>query len=143
MERLAPNGCDVVCDANGVETLEASYEHLAAPGKLVIYGFHTMLPRGRGKPSWPKLAWSWLRTPRFNPLRLTGENRSVMGFNLSYLFERKDILRESLEQLLGWLDAGQLHALPVTPYPFDQVADAHRDLESGQTVGKLILTTSP
>jgi NADPH:quinone reductase-like Zn-dependent oxidoreductase len=27
----------------------------------------------------------------------------------------------------------------VTEYPFDQVARAHRDLESGTTVGKLVL----
>ncbi|MBI5481125.1 MAG: zinc-binding dehydrogenase [Deltaproteobacteria bacterium] len=27
----------------------------------------------------------------------------------------------------------------MTPYPLDRVADAHRAIESGQTVGKLVL----
>ena len=37
------------------------------------------------------------------------------------------------------LTAGEISAAPVTTYPLDRVADAHRDLESGTTVGKLIL----
>ena len=139
--RHAPEGYDAIFDANGVETLGASYQHLASPGRLVVYGFATMLPRGRGRPSWPKLAADWLRTPRFNPLRMTNENRSVMGFNLSYLFERKAALIPSVEQLLAWADEGRVAPPPVTEYPLDDVAAAHRALESGATTGKLVLVT--
>lgn len=140
-ERHAPEGYDVVLDANGVETLGQSFEHLRPTGRLVIYGFHTMLPKQGGKPNWPKLAVDWLRTPRFNPLDLTNANKSVMAFNLSYLFERKDILREAMSSLLAGLEAGELHAHDVTRIPFEQVAEAHRKLESGRTVGKLTLVT--
>ena len=83
----------------------------------------------------------YLRTPRFNPLRLTAENRGVLGFNLSFLFERMDLLLPGLCQLFEWAEAGRLRPLPVTTYPFERVADAHRDLESGRTVGKLVLVT--
>jgi NADPH:quinone reductase-like Zn-dependent oxidoreductase len=138
--RHAPEGYDAVFDANGVETLKASYEHLASPGRLVVYGFATMLPRGRGRPSWPKLAADWLRTPRFDPLKLTNENRSVMGFNLSYLFERKAALIPAVEQLLAWAEESKIAPPPVTEYPLEDVAAAHRALESGTTTGKLVLT---
>lgn len=77
--RHAPAGYDAVFDANGVDTLRQSYRHLAAPGKLVVYGFHSMLPRGGGRPNWLKLAYDYLRTPRFNPLDLTNDNRSVLA----------------------------------------------------------------
>jgi len=139
--RHAPDGYDAVFDANGVETLGESYEHLAAPGRLVVYGFATMIPRGRGRPSWPKLAFDWLRTPRFDPLRLTNDNRSVMGFNLSYLFERRAAFLPALEQLLGWIEAGKLAPPRVTEFPLNEVARAHRALESGTTTGKLVLLT--
>jgi NADPH:quinone reductase-like Zn-dependent oxidoreductase len=139
-ERHAPEGYDVVLDANGVETLRQSYKHLAPAGKLVVYGFHTMLPQQGGRPDWLKLAADFLRTPRFNPLDLCGDNKSVLAFNLSYLFHRTDILREGMERLLGWVEEGKLVAPPVTAYPLAAVADAHRALESGQTVGKLVLT---
>lgn len=138
-EKAAPGGYDVVLDANGVSTLRESYRHLAHPGKLVIYGFHSMLPREGGRPKWVKLALDFLRTPRFNPLELTSSNVSLLAFNLSYLFEQRDVLEESMGRLLAWLDEGRLTPLPVTRIPFERVAEAHRALESGTTVGKLIL----
>ena len=139
VEREAPKGVDLVLDANGVETLRASYDHLARPGKLVVYGFHTMLPRTGGRPSYPRLALSWLRTPRFDPLAMTNENRSVLAFNLSYLFEAREVLAEGMAKLLGWLAEGRIAPPAVTRYRFDDVADAHRAIESGRTVGKLVL----
>jgi NADPH:quinone reductase-like Zn-dependent oxidoreductase len=139
--RLAPGGYDIVLDANGAATLARSYRHLAAPGKLVVYGFHSMLPRHGGRPRWPRLAWTYLRTPRFSPLRLTRDNRSVLACNLSFLATRADLLRRGMEQLLAWADAGQIQPPAVTAYPWEALADAHRDLESGTTVGKLVVTT--
>jgi NADPH:quinone reductase-like Zn-dependent oxidoreductase len=137
---LSPRGYDVVLDANGAETLARSYEALASPGRLVVYGFHSMLPRRGGRPSWPRLALSWLRTPRFDPLRMTGENRSVMAFNLSYLFEERALLEEALRVLWDGLASGALAPLPTRAYPLEDVAAAHAALESGTTTGKLVLT---
>jgi NADPH:quinone reductase-like Zn-dependent oxidoreductase len=142
-EVLSPRGYDVVLDANGVETLAASYAHLAPTGKLVSYGFHSMLPRTGGRVSWPRLAWGWLRTPRFNPLDMTSQNKSLVTFNLSFLFDRVDLLEEGMTGLLGWLGRGELLPPPVTAWPLAEVAGAHRALESGQTAGKLVLTTGP
>jgi len=140
-EAAAPEGYDVVLDANGVETLRASFAHLAPTGRLVVYGFATMLPRGgtKGKPRWAKLAADWVRTPRFDPLTMTNENKSVMAFNLSYLFDRPDILAEGMGALLGHVAAGKLAPPRVQEFPLSQVADAHRALESGTTIGKLVL----
>ena len=136
----APKGYDVVLDANGVETLRRSYAQLAPGGRLVVYGFHTMMPRQGGRPNWPKLVLAWLRTPRFNPLDLTTHNRSVMGFNLSYLFERTAVLQAAMSEMLDWIASGRLKPPSVTTYLFQDVAQAHRDLESGTTTGKLVLT---
>ncbi len=138
-KRYAPDGYDVVLDANGVGTLRESWNHLASPGRLVVYGFHTMMPKTGGRPNYAKLAVDWLRTPRFDPLTMTNENKSVLAFNLSYLFERKAVFVEAIEKLLAWVDEGKLVAPPVTSFAFDRVADAHRAIESGKTVGKLVL----
>jgi NADPH:quinone reductase-like Zn-dependent oxidoreductase len=140
---LAPDGYDIILDANGVATLKESYRHLAPVGKLVVYGFHSMLQTRDGVPRKLGLAIDYLRTPRFSPFDLTTRNRSVLGFNLSFLFDRKTILATGMQQLLQWLQQGKLHPPAVTTYPFEAVAEAHRALESGQTVGKLVLTCSP
>lgn len=138
-ERIAPHGFDIVLDANGVATLKDSYKHLARPGKLVVYGFSTMMPKTGGKPNYLKLAADYLRTPRFNPLDMTNASASVLAFNLSYLFDRKDILEEAMGEIMGWLRDGKLTPPPATTYKLTNVGDAHRDIESGNTVGKLVL----
>ena len=139
VEAVAPDGFDIALDPNGAETLMQSYRHLSPAGRLVIYGFATMFRRGRSRPDWLKLIVDYYRTPRFNPLRMTNSNKSVMAFNLSYLFDRKDVLVEAMTELMRWLEEGRLVPPPVTEYALDDVASAHRDLETGTTVGKLAL----
>lgn len=138
--RAAPDGYDVILDANGATTLRESYRHLAPTGRLVAYGFHSMFPLRGGRVRWLPMIWSYLRTPRFDPIDMVNRNRSVLAFNLSYLFAKQDLLREAMGRLLGWLEEGKLEPPPVTRYPAAEVGRAHADLESGRTVGKLVLT---
>jgi len=139
-EQMAPEGFDVVLDANGVTTLNQSYRHLAPVGRLVVYGFHGMLPRKGGRPNRLRLLWDYYRTPRFSPFSLTTRNRSLLGFNLSFLFHQSNRMQAGMTQLLRWVEEGRIQAPPTRTYPLAQVAEAHRDLESGQTVGKLVAT---
>ncbi len=70
---------------------------------------------------------------------MTIDNKSLIAFNLSYLFHRMDLLKESMQDLMKWVAEGKIKAPALQSYPFDRVAEAHRALESGSTVGKLIL----
>ena len=137
-ERLAPNGYQAVFDANGVSTLAQSYAHLAPMGKLCIYGFASMLPKD-GRLNWLKMAWDWLRTPRFNPLHMTQSNKSVLAANLSFLSAHADLLRRGMQELLALFENGKLIPPPVTEYALEDAAKAQADIESGKTVGKLVL----
>jgi NADPH:quinone reductase-like Zn-dependent oxidoreductase len=139
-ERLSPGGYHVVLDANGAETLRQSYAHLCPTGRLVVYGFHTMLSRGRDKPNWLKVAWDFLRTPRFSPLAMTDANKGVLAFNLSYLFDQMPLYHEAMGDLLAELAAGRLRPLALQKLPLEEVREAHRLLHGGETVGKLVLT---
>jgi NADPH:quinone reductase-like Zn-dependent oxidoreductase len=136
---ICPDGFDVVFDANGPATLKQSYRHLASSGKLVSYGFHSMLSTRAGVASYFKLIYEYLRVPRFNPLNMTNDNKSLIAFNLSYLFHRMDLLEEAMRDLLNWVEDGKIKAPALQEFPCEKVADAHRALESGKTVGKLIL----
>ncbi len=134
----APEGYHAIFDANGVATLRASYAHLAPTGRLVIYGFHSMLPHD-GRLNWLRLAWDWLRTPRFNPLDMTQRNRSVLAANLSFLQSEAPRLREGMRWLMSRFESGELQPLPVETFPLERAADAQRRIESGQSIGKLVL----
>lgn len=136
---IAPDGFDVVFDANGPATLKQSYRHLAPAGKLVAYGFHSMLSTHGGVANYLKLLWQYLRVPRWSPLNMTQENKSLIAFNLSFLFHRMDLLQESMQDLFRWVEDGKIKAPALKSFSFEKVAAAHRALESGATVGKLIL----
>ena len=138
VEALAPDGCDAIFDANGVATLADSYAHLAPAGRLLVYGFHSMLPKN-GRLNWLRLAIDWLRTPRLNPLRMTRDNRSVLAANLSFLQSHAPTLRAGMLWLLERFERGELTPLPVETWPLAQAAAAQRRIESGTTVGKLAL----
>jgi NADPH:quinone reductase-like Zn-dependent oxidoreductase len=105
----------------------------------VAYGFTSILSTIGGVPNYFKLAYQFFRVPRFSPLNLTSENKSLIAFNLSYLFDRADLFEEAMRDLLRWVAEGKIKAPQVQPFAYDRVADAHQALESGKTVGKLIL----
>lgn len=137
-ERLAPAGFQAVFDANGVSTLAQSYAHLAPMGKLCIYGFASMLPHD-GRLNWLKMAWDWLRTPRFNPLDMTQSNKSVLAANLSFLSAHAGLLTAGMRELLALFESGRLQPPPVTAYALEDAAKAQAAIESGKTTGKLVL----
>ncbi|MDX6768503.1 MAG: zinc-binding dehydrogenase [Elusimicrobiota bacterium] len=139
LDALAPEGFDAVFDANGVSTLRPGFDRLKKGGRLVVYGFAELFPRGR-RPGLLGLAWNWLKVPRFSPLELTGANKSVMGFNVVHLTDRAELAGEGLDAVAAWAADGSLKPAPVTEFPAERAADAHRALESGGTVGKLVLT---
>jgi NADPH:quinone reductase-like Zn-dependent oxidoreductase len=139
VEEYAPNGVDLAYDANGVETLKESFNHLAPCGKLFFYGAHSMFPKEGGKVNWPKLIKDYLRTPSFNPLNMSHLNRSLITFNLSFLFDKNDIFSEAMDHLLKWYSDDQIKVSAVKSFQFDEVANAHKELETGKSIGKLVL----
>lgn len=139
LDRAAPEGFDAVFDANGLSTLRPGFARLKKGGRLVVYGFAELFPRGR-RPGMLGLAWNWLRVPRFSPLELTGCNRAVMGFNIVHLTGKPELAKEGMDQVAAWAEDGTLKKGPVTEFPAERAADAHRALESGATTGKLVLT---
>lgn len=128
-------GFDLVFDAVAGPYLLPAYERLRPEGRLVVYGAADFMTRGP-RVSWPRLAARYLRRPRLDPLRLVSDNRSVMGFNLIWLWDRA-------ERLDAGFDA--LRTLVAEPpvvgrrFPFAEAPAAMRHLQSGESVGKVVL----
>ena len=141
VDKISPEGLDAVLDGNGYITLRDGLKHLRANGKLIAYGFHSMFPRRHGYPNLFKIAIDYFRTPRFNLLGMHDKNYSLVTFNLSFLFHRTDLLKAATEDLFNWFSEGKISMPPIKSYPFTESAQAHRDLQSGRTVGKLVLVT--
>ena len=130
---------DAVYDANGYSTLKFSYKILKPTGKLISYGSHNLLPKSGGRLNYLKAAIGLLRTPRFNPLDLITDNKSIVGFNLSFLFEFELLKTDCLNGVMSMIN-DQLVSPPITrTFDISEVADAHKWLESGESIGKLAL----
>jgi len=136
------NGYKTIMDANGVSTLQQSYDHLAPTGRLVIFGFHSNLPMGRDSLNpfeWIKMAKKMGKMPAFDPMSLTVDNKSVMGFNLSFFADEKEVVSELFDQICKWLEAGLLKSPNVAVFDMNNISDAHTLIQSGSSVGKIVV----
>jgi len=137
----APEGFAAVFDANGVTTLARSYASLSQTGTLVIYGFHTNLPSAASLSplAWVRMALGIARMPRFEPMDLVLASKNVCGFNLSFFSEETALVAAYMDQIVEWVEAGQLKIAKVTAYDLQDVPQAHELIQSGQSVGKIVL----
>ena len=139
LKREFPDGFDAVYDANGFTTFRQSYKILRPTGKLVVYGSHNLLPKSGGHLNYFKAAIGLLRTPRINPLDLITDNKSIIGFNVSFLFSERETIHENMTGLRDFNEKGLIKPLKTTVFNFEDVAKAHQLIESGQSVGKIVL----
>ena len=128
-------GFDLVFDAVAGPYFQAAYDRLRPEGRVVVYGAADLMPPGT-RVNYLRLARRYLRRPRIDPLRLIAENRSVIGFNLIWLWDR-------VQQLAAGRDA--LDVLVTAPpfvgrrLAFAEAPAAMRYLQSGQSIGKVVM----
>lgn len=137
---LALGGYAAVFDAGG-DTLRASAALVAPMGRLVAYGSHGIVSRRGGLLGLPLTALRYLRMPRFGAIELANNNRSVMGFNLSYLFDQRTLIATMMAELIEGMASGRFLPPPIATLPLSDAAEAHRRLQSGRTMGKLVLVS--
>ncbi len=117
-------GVDVILDVMGAKYLEANVAALAMDGRLVVIG----LQGGRK---------ATLDLNRLLTRRATVTATSLRGRPTA---QKAEISAAVAERVWPLVAAGTIRTAPETRFPLEQVADAHRHLESGQHVGKVILT---
>jgi NADPH:quinone reductase-like Zn-dependent oxidoreductase len=132
-------GVDVILDPIGGPSFGASYSMLAPLGRMVMFGL-SAAATGERRNWWTAFS-AWRRSSSFDPLSLINRNRGVFGLNVGHLWEERGQLTPLMEMLLGELGAGRLRPVVAKTFPLEQVADAHRYIQSRQNIGKVVLTT--
>lgn len=126
---------DLVLDAIGGEVQKACFNALKPMGRLVVFGAAEFTP-GKNRPHYLKAVWQYLRRPKYDVMDMISDNRSVMAFNLIWLWEQQALMKERLQQMM---------AVDITPphvgheFRFDQALEAIDCLRSGKTIGKVVL----
>ncbi len=134
-QTLSGRKLDLVLDAIGGKIQKDSFDFLATTGRMVAYGLSQFASPGR-RPNYIKLALQFITMPRYHTLDLIESNRSILGFNLIWLYDRVDMLRILLDEIQ------ELHL--EKPYvgkvfAFDRLKEAVMVFQSGATTGKVVV----
>jgi alcohol dehydrogenase len=129
-------GLDLVFDAVGGPYFLPALTRLRPEGRHVLYGAADFMPAG-ARPNWPKLAWQYLRRPRVDPMRLIDRNRAVLGFNLIWLFGGAHRLPEAFAATRALIESPPIIG---ARFPFAELPAALQALQSGRTVGKVVVS---
>src|SRR5579863_6688000 len=115
-------GVDVVYDGVGEATFMQSLDCLKPRGMMALFGQSS----GPVKP--------------FDPLLLNSKGSLFLTRPTLANYASPDEIRWRSGDVLGWILNKKLDLLTERVYPLADAAQAHRDLESRATMGKLVLT---
>ena len=138
VRNMAPDGVDVVLDAVGGDSWRHGYRLLAPAGRLVCYGASGLADGV--KRNVLKTLWRVIRFPRFGPLGLMNDNRSVAGVNLGHLWNDDVLLAPQIQALLGYAREGKLTPRVDRAFPLTEAAAAHRYIHERRNICKVLLT---
>lgn len=137
-EALDGRPLHLIMECIGGKVLKIGYEQLAPMGRMISYGSARYASVGN-RPNYFKLLYYYLTRPKIDPQTMTNENKSVMAFNLIFLFHNVEIIHQILQEL---------RELQLKPpfvghrFPFEQLKDAIELFQSGRTTGKVVLEVS-
>jgi synaptic vesicle membrane protein VAT-1 len=140
---ISNDGYAAIFDANGISTLSNSFDHVTRCGSLIVYGFHSNLPKASellSPMSWIGMIKDQLSMPSYDPMVLTLESKTISGFNLSFFEKEHDMIELYLNQIYTWLSNGKLKPSNVTKFNITEVGKAHELIQSGLSKGKIVVS---
>jgi NADPH:quinone reductase-like Zn-dependent oxidoreductase len=129
---------DLIVDGIGAKSWKDGYNLLRPGGRLVMIGASSFVTGE--KRNLRKAAANLARVPRFNPIKMASESRTLVGLNMLRLWDVRGTLEEYVEPLAQWVDQGLLRPVVSEAFPLERIADAHRFMGERKNVGKVVLT---
>ena len=126
---------NLIMECIGGKIFKIGYKELAPMGRIISYGSARYASRGN-RPNYLKLLYYYLTRPKIDPQTMTSDNKSIMAFNLIFLFNQFEMMHQLLREI------GQLKLQkPLVGHrlTFDQLKEAILLFQSGMTTGKIVL----
>lgn len=130
-------GVHYVLDALGGGDWKKGYSLLRPGGLLIAFGFANMNKGQRRRLG--HVIGQALRIPFYTPMKLLNDNRGVAGVNMGHLWDETALLREAADNILRLYSTGHIAPHVHATFPFAQASEAHRLLEGGKSLGKILL----
>lgn len=139
VRKFAPDGIEMAMDPIGGKSFSQSYACLGSMGRLVVYGF-SAAAGPEGKKSLLRGGKALLETSRLHPLKLLGDNISVIGLSLGKMATRSSVLRKELADLFAMYGTGKIKPVIAKAFAMKEAAAAHQFIHDRKNIGKVILT---
>jgi len=141
-ERLKANlggrNPDLIMECMGGKYFKIGWNLLAPQGRMIVYGSARYMSSGN-RPNYLKLLYQYLTRPKIDPQKMIEQNKGILGFNLIWLYDKVELM----DKLLKEIDALNLPKPYVGhAFKFQELPDAIRLFQSGETTGKVIVEVS-
>jgi NADPH:quinone reductase-like Zn-dependent oxidoreductase len=71
---------------------------------------------------------------------MLSRNVGLFGFNLYFLADKSEYLREVFGKIVKWYDRGIIRPVIGARYSFDRIVEAQTFLQSRKSIGKVVVT---
>lgn len=132
---LGHRDLDIVLECIGGKIFAESFKQMSAGGRIIVYGA-AQYSTGSSSPNYFKVAIKYLTRPKVDPLSLSDKNKSVMGFNLIYLWDKVELMNKYLNNIL---EMNLPKPMIGEVFDFKDLLSAVKKFQTGQTVGKVVV----
>lgn len=134
-DALGERPLNLALDSIGGSIFKDSFRLLAPEGRIIVYGSARYASTGK-KPNMFKLLKYYYTRPKVDPQGMVEWNKSIMGFNLIHLYNKKEVFRQALSELYEMNIGSQFVG---HTYEFENLKDAIAIFQTGKTMGKVVV----
>ncbi len=138
-DTLGGDGLDVVLETVGGDVFTACDAALAPFGRIVVAGYASLDYR-----LWNPISWwrAWRGAPRVSLESMYKRSTGLLSTHLGYLSSDAARLRGIWDEMVAFVTEHRIRPVVGHVLPLDDVAEAHRLMESRESVGKIVLRTA-
>ena len=137
MDYTGNRGVNLIIDPVGGENWKISYKCLAPLGKLIVYGDQNFV-KGQSFSLFASLK-EIFSMPKYKPMNLMSENKSIMGYHLGKLAGAEDKIERAVVALGQIVKKNNIKPVIDKIFPFTEAHKAHRYIQDRKNFGKVLL----
>lgn len=135
-QAAGPDRFDVVLEVAGGDVFRAVWPVLAPFGRVVAAGFASLALQ-----RWNPLSWlrTWRDLPKADIRSLAPASHGLLAMHVGYLLAGPPRLARVWDELTAFVAAHEIRPVVGATFQFEELAEAHRLMESRQSVGKIVV----
>ncbi len=137
-QALGNRELNLILETIGGKVFKTGYKLMAPQGRMVVVGASQYASPG-AIPNYFKLLWQFINRPKLDPQEMIQDNKSVMGFNLIWLYDKVELMEDILIEM-SKMNLGK--QLVGKTYSFDKMKNAIHFFQSGQSTGKIVVSVN-